>query len=209
MSAKQSKESSLVQYVTEKIHVQKLHPGAEFPYRENPTDVGYDMTLVARTDNRAEDDTGDVNNFNTGIALTPPDGYYLEMVAMPALHKHGYMLATGTHIINPGFVGEIIVPLYKYKEAEDLELPFRAVQLVVKPALYAHLKSVSSLGSVDRGMGGYSSGMMMQQQGAYIPDPRQASYMGDMNGYNSHVNQNYSQGVPRPQSAAPRNNHMF
>lgn len=204
-----------IKYIEDKIQVQKLHPKAEFPYKENTSDAGYDVTLVNRCENRAEDDTGEVNNFGTGIALSPPSGYYFEMVARSSLHKSGYMLATGTSIIDPGYTGELIVPLYKYKEAGDLELPFRAVQLILRPIVYAHLQSVASLSVTSRGDGAFGSTgvlpphMMQKQAGAYIPDPQQSSYLGDMSAYGSHVQQSYPQGVPRPHAAPPRSNHMF
>lgn len=201
-------------HIEGKISFCKLLPNAENPYKERPSDVGLDVTLIGRTDNRSEDDTGEVNCFRTGIALTPPKGYYIEMVARSSLHKHGYMLATGTSIIDPEYTGELIVPLYKYKEAEDLELPFRAVQLLVKPAVYAHISMVKSLGETDRGVMGFgSSGFagpssMNQRAGAYIQDPMQAGYSGDMQGYQAQV-QGYGRGVPRPHAAKPQSNHFF
>lgn len=149
--------SNVVQYLKEKIEVKKLHPNAIFPYRENNEDVGLDVTLIGRVDNRAEDEAYHVNYFSTGIALKPPHGYYFEMFARSSLHKHGYMLATGTSIIDPGYRGELIVPLYKYQESEDLELPFRAVQLILKPIVYAHMQSVKSLDSSTRGDNGFGS----------------------------------------------------
>ena len=100
-----------IKYIKKRIQVQKLHPKAEYPYKENQSNAGYDITLVSRTENRAEDETGEVNNFNTGIAIRPPQGHYFEMMARSSLHKHGYMLATGISIIDPGYIGEIIVPL--------------------------------------------------------------------------------------------------
>lgn len=212
--------SPTITYIDGKIQVQKLHPKAEFPYKEHSTDTCFDITLVARSENRAEDDTSEVNNFSTGIALSPPQGYYLEMIAGSSLHKHGYMLATGTSIIDPGYTGELIVPLYKYKEAEDLELPFRAVQLILRPVVHAHLQSVKTLAPTDRGDGAFGPTgfmtpqqimMMQSQNGAFIPNPNQSSYVGDMSAYNSQVQQNtgFRTGVPRPHAAPPRSNHMF
>lgn len=220
MSSRPIQATPSMTYIEGKIQVQKLHPKAEFPYKENPSDTCYDITLIGRSENRAEDDTGEVNNFNTGIALTPPQGYYFEMVARSSLHKHGYMLATGTSIIDPGYTGELIVPLYKYKEAEDLEMPFRAVQLILRPVVYAHLESVKTLASTDRGDGAFGSTgfmspqqmMMMQSQGgargAFIQNPNQSSYVGDMGAYQTQVSQRPT-GMRRPHAAPPRSNHMF
>nr|QBK86603.1 MAG: trimeric dUTP diphosphatase [Marseillevirus LCMAC102] len=131
-------------FIDGKINVYKTHPSAEFPFKENPSNIGYGVTLISRTENRAEDDTSDVNNFHTGIAISPPIDYYIEVIAKPSLHKHGYILANGVLVIEPDDKGELIIPLYKFKEAEDLELPFCGVQLMVRPAVHAHISSVTS-----------------------------------------------------------------
>lgn len=114
------------------FHVQKVQPQAEHPYKEHDQDVGYNVTLIGRKENRAEDSTDEVNEFNTGLILAPTEGYYLEMYAHKDLHKHGYNLITGVSIIDPTFRGELIVPLYKFSDVPDIELPFNAVQLIVR-----------------------------------------------------------------------------
>ena len=156
-TARPIQASNVAQYLKEKINVLKMHPNAVFPYRENEKDIGLDITLIGRVENRAEDETYHVNCFSTGLAVKPPDGYYFEMFARSSLHKHGYTLATGTSIIDPEYRGELIVPLYKYQESEDLEMPFRAVQIILKPIVYAHMQSVRSLDSTTRGDNGFGS----------------------------------------------------
>ena len=139
-----------------KVH--KLSQRAENPYREHKNDIGWDVTLIARTDNRVEDETGHVNMFKTGLQLEPPQGFYFEMMARSSLHKAGYMLATGTSIIDPGYRGELLVPLYKFRDGDDIELPMRAVQLVVKKAekVLPYIVNAPLDGS-SRGEGGFGS----------------------------------------------------
>jgi dUTP pyrophosphatase len=144
-------------------HVETQDPRAEFPYKARTSDIGYDVTLIARQDGITEDTEMRVTYFHTGIKITPPEGYYFEMMARSSLHKQGYILATGTSIIDPNYTGELLVPLLKFTAGEDLQLPCRAVQLVLKPAVYAHLSKISKLQMTDRSdmgfgsSGGYSS----------------------------------------------------
>ncbi len=125
-------------HITEHIIVRKTNPHADFPAKENVNDVEWNITLVSRTDNRAEDETGEINYFNTGLHIKPPKGYFLELIASKALYRTGYML-TGPVIIEPDNKGELIVPLYKFRDSEDIELPFVAVSLLTRPAIYAHV----------------------------------------------------------------------
>ena len=125
------------QVLSSSMHVSLLHPDAEVPSRENETDVGLDITVVSRCDSRAEDYQQDVNTFATGLIIRPPRHYHVEIIAHPALYKAGYMLTGSPLIINPGNNEELILPLYKYKESEDLELPFRAAIAVLRITEYA------------------------------------------------------------------------
>lgn len=162
-------------YVEEKIAVQKLVPDATFPHREHgSTDVTYDINVTGRTDNRAEDDTQEVNNFTTGLVITPPVGLYAQIIPHPDLHKHGYSLIRNPMIIQPGNTAELIIPLYKFKETEDLELPFPAVQMVVHRFANTHLYDVGvSIKRMERleRMEGYGGGY----SGGYAPQYGQPS----------------------------------
>lgn len=199
-----------IEYINGKVSVKLLLPEASFPSKEEGKggDVGYGVSLVQRSENRSEDTTHEVNNFRTGITLSPPRGYYIEMIATSSLHKHGYFLATGTSIINPGNTGELIVPLYKFKEVSDIELPFRAVQIIVKPAVYSYISSVKNLPSSRNGDGVFLPSFDSSSRGTYIQDPQNASYPGDMQAYQNQV-QGYGRGQVRPQAAGRSNNHMF
>jgi len=146
-----------IKYIPGKLQISKRNPQAEFPSRAHPTDVGYDITLIGRENNRSEDATGEVNVFLTGISVTPPPGHYVEMVPRSSLHKQGYMLANNVGIIDPSYTGEVKVALYKFKDCDDLKLPIRAVQLIIRPAIYAHIASVTTMSNTNRGSGGFGS----------------------------------------------------
>jgi len=119
------------------IKVSKLHPDAELISKETENDAGWDLTIVSRCDSRAEDVSQDVNTFSTGLVIKPPPHYHLEVIPHPSLYKTGYMLAGSPIIINPHNEEELILPLFKYREAEDLELPFKAALVVLRLTEYA------------------------------------------------------------------------
>jgi hypothetical protein len=164
--------SKPIEYINGKTVVKLILPEASFPSKEEgrQSSVGFDLELVQRCDNRAEDSTHEVNTFRTGVCVSPPTGYYIELVAKNTLYKNGYFLAGGSVIVEPWNSGEIIVPLYKYKEVDDIELPFQAVQFVIKPIIYSYLSFMSS--TPDEGGG---SSINKERNIEYIQDP-QLSY---------------------------------
>jgi hypothetical protein len=124
------------QYIGGSVIVRKLHPNADMIAKENQSDIGWELTVIGRDENRVEDVFQDVNVFTTGLSLECPKGYHIEIVGHPALYKAGYTLMDGPRIINPEDRSEIKVPLYKFKEVEDLELPFRVALLVLRQSEY-------------------------------------------------------------------------
>jgi hypothetical protein len=196
-------------YIDEKVAVQKLVPDAVFPHKEHDsTDVTYEINVSGRTDNRAEDDLQEVNNFSTGLVITPPVGLYVQIIPHPDLHKHGYSLIRNPMLIQPGNTAELIIPLYKFKETEDLELPFPAVQMVVHRAVYAHIYdigvSIKRQERLDSYNGGYGGG--------YGPPGPQYGQPSPHTGYRQDgpppgQMRNYAPSGPR--SGASGKSHMF
>ncbi len=121
---------------TKVVKLCKRHPNAEQITQESLTCADYSLTVVGRDGNRVEDVYGDVNVFTTGVSLDVPINFHAEIIEHPQLYKAGYMLVGGPRIINFGDNSEILIPLYKFKETEDLELPFRAVTVVFRPTVY-------------------------------------------------------------------------
>jgi hypothetical protein len=118
------------------LTVNKITPNAEHPFKERFTDPGYIITAVSRSENRAEDLTSEVNTFQTGLVIAPPLNYHCEIIPHPSLYKAGYMLV-GPLVIPPGSMEELVIPLYKYKDSEDLELPFMVGLMMVRSTEYS------------------------------------------------------------------------
>ena len=192
----------------ERIFVHRLVGNAELPFKEHDDDIGWDLTLIGRQDNNTEDTTNEVNMYRTGLTVHPPKGYHVEIVARSSLHKSGYMLANSVGIIDPGYTGEIFVPLYKFREGEDLQLPTRAVQMILRKSNNAHIAESANTGPVtSRGAGGFGStggyNQAHQPRGGFIPNPTASGYQGDMGQYHQ-MTSSHSQGMTRPTAAPPR-----
>jgi hypothetical protein len=120
------------QFINGVVSVKKLHPDAEILFKENQYDAAWELTVISRDENRVEDSFQDVNVFNTGLSITGPKGYHFEVIEHPQLWKAGYSLVGGPRIVNPEDDSEIQIPLYKFREVEDIELPFRAALLIMR-----------------------------------------------------------------------------
>jgi len=199
--------ASSINHISGKIQVRKSDPHGEFPRREQDSQIGRFVYLIGRKDSRAEDDAHEINYFTTGISMCPPADHYIEVVALPEMLKLGYMLP-GPIIISPGNSQELVVPLFKFRECEDIELPIRAVRAIVKPAVYAHLQQVTTMTPTTHNSKEYSSYSEGRGGSAYIQSPG-AGYTPDMSTYSTKINASYGQGVPRPHAAPPKGNHIF
>jgi deoxyuridine 5'-triphosphate nucleotidohydrolase len=135
------------------VNYRKTREDAVAPYRVHGSDSGYDMTLidVVKT-------VGDVTFYTTHIQVEPPHGYYFDLVARSSLSKTGYMLANAVGIIDQNYRGDVIVPLRKVnKDAEDMVLPCRCVQLIPRQWYHMELKENTTIANSQRGEGGFGS----------------------------------------------------
>lgn len=135
----------LLKRVEYPVLAQKLYPNAQPLTKEQDTDVGYDVTLISRKDNRTEDEQNELSEFETGWIVVPPPGYHLELVAKEDLERTGYELVSGAKVIDPTNRAPLVVTLRKYKEGDDLELPYVAVRLIVRKTEYCHIAQVTDI----------------------------------------------------------------
>lgn len=129
----------------------KLREDAVPPSKTRPSDSGYDLTILEKVK-----DVGRVELYSTGISVTPPNGYYFDMVPRSSIIKSGYILANSVGVIDRGYTGEILVPLIKVGEG-SLELPSRVVQIIPRPIKHFNCKEVQAINSTVRGKKGFGS----------------------------------------------------
>tara|TARA_R100000808_G_C2105827_1_gene121465 strand:+ start:152 stop:574 length:423 start_codon:yes stop_codon:yes gene_type:complete len=134
-------------------YVKKTKKDAIIPSKAHPSDTGYDLTVVDVVKT-----VGNVTLYGTGIQLCPPEGYYFELVPRSSVIKTGYIQANSIGIIDYSYRGEVMVPLLKIDpSAEDLRLPYRIGQLVLRQLIPCTMKEVDSLDDTERGSGGFGS----------------------------------------------------
>lgn len=143
----------MANFLKETFLVQKTDVAAVLPFKNDATDVGWDLTLIRKLYT-----TGQLHWYDTCLRIKPNDGWYFDVVARSSLQKAGYMLGNNVGVIDPTYRGNILVCLFKFDPDEpDLPLPFRAVQLIARPVIQANYVEVESLSETERGANGFGS----------------------------------------------------
>ena len=141
-----------------KVPFRRLRPGARVPERAYAGDAGYDLAaaenLVLAPGERAV--------IRTGVAIAVPDGYAGLVLPRSGLAvRHGISLVNAPGLIDPGYRGELMVPLINHDREEtfEVETGMRIAQLVLVRAAEARFVSVELLeeGADGRGEGGFGS----------------------------------------------------
>lgn len=136
----------------EKLKWVKALPHA-IPPSKKPEDVGYDLSVI-----KVVSHINDVTIlFDTGIKVSPPPGYYIEIIPRSSLSKSGFVLTNSVGVIDPTYTGNILVSLTKIDKDAKIKLPFRCVQMVVRKFISLDLEEVGSLEETERGDGGFGS----------------------------------------------------
>lgn len=127
---------------------------AVIPSKAHPSDIGYDLTAIDVYKQISES----ITLFETGIRVSPPEGYYLEILPRSSMSKTGYMLANSVGTIDPDYTGTLKIALIKVAdELPEIKLPFTRCQLVLRKAEYAEMVQVESIEKTARGEGGFGS----------------------------------------------------
>lgn len=160
----------------------QLDPGATIPTRAHSTDVGYDVTsislsavlksgarvIIDNIDQIPELTCASFHDGNyaisyyivdTGVHLTPPPGYYFELVPNSRQAKTTVSWGNSIGIIDPTYTGSIKI-IIKKAIYQDLGkyLPGNVVgQLILRPLLTATFEQVDYLTPTDRADGGFGS----------------------------------------------------
>ena len=127
-----------------RVPFRRLRPEAKVPARAYAGDAGYDLAsaegVVLAPGERAV--------VRTGIAVSIPDGYAGLVLPRSGLAvRHGISLINAPGLIDPGYRGEIMVPLINHDREETFEVVagMRIAQLVLVRAAEARFVSVEFL----------------------------------------------------------------
>ena len=136
----------------------RLRPEARVPARAYTGDAGYDLAAAERVVLAP----GERAVVRTGIEIAVPLGYAGLVLPRSGLAaRSGISLINTPGLIDPGYRGELMVPLINHDHAETFEVVvgMRIAQLVLVKATEVQFVGVELLeeSADDRGEGGFGS----------------------------------------------------
>ena len=140
-----------------KILIKRLSKEVSLPKYETSGSSG--MDLAAYIDSNINIDPGKTAIIPTGLALSIPKGFEVQIrprSGLAAKQKISVLNTPGT--IDADYRGEIKVILINLgQESFKVEKGLRIAQMVVCPIVQAQLKEVDDLNETERGKGGFGS----------------------------------------------------
>lgn len=139
------------------LKVKRLRESAKIPTKGSPESAGLD--LYADINSPVIIIPGRTYKFPTGIAITPPKGYFGAIFARSGLSiNRGLRPSNCVGVIDNDFTAEIIVALYNDStESKIIQPQERIAQLVLLPYLNVEIQEVDKLEETERGEGGFGS----------------------------------------------------
>ena len=140
-----------------KVKFVKLRETAHIPTKGSDKAAGYDLYAALNED--IEIKAGTLAKISTGLAITPPKGYFGAIFARSgAATKQGLRPANCVGVCDEDYTGEYIVALYNdSQETQTIHNGDRIAQLVFLPYFSAEFEEVDCLDKTDRGTGGFGS----------------------------------------------------
>lgn len=139
------------------VKIKKLNPNAHIPTAGSDKAAGYD--LYACIEEAIEIQPQKMIKIGTGIAVTPPKGYFGAIFARSGLStKRGLRPANCVGVCDEDYTGEYIVVLYNDSNIiQTVEPGERIAQLVFLPYISVNMIEVDELEETERGDGGFGS----------------------------------------------------
>jgi len=142
-------------YKNIEIEIELISSSAYVPSKKHESDIGYDISSVENivvTSN-------EVTLVKTGIAISLPAqcaGFVLPRSGLSTKHKITLINSPG--LIDPGYTGELLVPLINHS-TEDYEIKIgdRIAQLVLINTNKVEFKIVDRMPDTERSSGGFGS----------------------------------------------------
>ena len=137
------------------IEIQLISPNGKVPSQKHASDIGYDIS----SSNDVTLKSNEVTLVNTGIAINLPQqcaGFVLPRSGLSTKHKITLINSPG--LIDPGYTGELLVPLMNHGNKDyEIKAGDRIAQLVLVNTHDVDFKLVDSLPETDRSSGGFGS----------------------------------------------------
>ena len=137
------------------IEIQLISSNGKVPSQKHASDIGYDIS--------ASDDvtlkSNEVTLVNTGIAINLPQqcaGFVLPRSGLSTKHKITLINSPG--LVDPGYTGELMVPLINHGSTDyQISIGDRIAQLVLINTNSVEFKIVENLPDTERSTGGFGS----------------------------------------------------
>ena len=137
------------------IEIQLTNNNATVPSRKHDSDIGYDISAAIDVLIPSKQ----VQLINTGIAINLPNqcaGFVLPRSGLASKHKITLINSPG--LIDPGYTGELMVPLINHGSSDyQIKIGDRIAQLVLINTNSVEFKIVENLPNTDRSTGGFGS----------------------------------------------------
>ena len=137
------------------IEIKLINSNGKVPSQNHFSDIGYDISASENITLKSNE----VTLVSTGIAISLPDkcaGFVLPRSGLSTKHKITLINSPG--LIDPGYTGELLVPLMNHGEKDyDIKAGVRIAQLVLINTHGVDFKVVDSLPETDRSSGGFGS----------------------------------------------------
>jgi len=136
------------------IGVEKLSEAALTPTFSNVGDACFDLYAVEDTDISILK----VTPVKTGLKFEIPEGYVMKVYPRSGLAtKHGVTLANCVGIIDSGYRGEVMVPLYSLFMPYHVKMGDRIAQAEITKVTDVVFIEKDHLSKTERGEGGFGS----------------------------------------------------
>ena len=137
------------------IEILLISPNGKVPSQKHASDIGYDISASGHVTLKSNE----VTLVNTGIAINLPQqcaGFVLPRSGLSTKHKITLINSPG--LIDPGYTGELLVPLMNHGDKDYIiKSGDRIAQLVLVNTHIVDFKVVDSLPETDRSSGGFGS----------------------------------------------------
>jgi len=124
----------------------------QLPSRSEPGSIGYDLCA----DNSFKIYPGKIEKITTGLAMSPPNGYYIQIMSRSSLALENIHVVGGT--VDPSYTGEIIIMLENRGAcAVWINTGDRCAQMLLLKIATPSIEVVAFLRNSSRGEKGFGS----------------------------------------------------
>jgi deoxyuridine 5'-triphosphate nucleotidohydrolase len=146
-------ESAFLQEIKPIIKIKRMNSTVIIPEIKTEGSIGFD--LQAQESHKIH--PKDSQLITTGIAITPPPGYFAKVESRSSFAMNGFIVVGG--IIDPDYTGEIKVILKNLSEFQtaNIKREDRIAQIILYKACTGRIKEVQELQQTHRGNRGFGS----------------------------------------------------